>query len=117
MDSILDSIKKLSGVTEWDNVFDSDLIMYINSCFLTLYQLGVESAGSFFISDSSSKWTDLMSESVLLNAIKSWMYLKVRIQFDPPSGTTLDSFKEMADEYEWRIKEFIEDEKRNSNGI
>lgn len=103
MNSILESIKKCSGVSNWDSAFDSDLILFINSNFLALGQMGIESAKSFSVTDESTLWTDLMKDGPLLNAIKSWLYLKTRLEFDPPTGSALDSYKAMINEYEWRI--------------
>ena len=65
--------------------------------------MGIESAKSFSVTDESTLWTDLMKDGPLLNAIKSWLYLKTRLEFDPPTGSALDSYKAMINEYEWRI--------------
>lgn len=104
MDSILDSVKKFLGITEEYQVFDQDIIMHINSVFFTLNQLGVGPEDSFSISDSSSVWTDFIPEGSKLEAVKSYMYLKVRMLFDPPTSSfVLTSMENMAKEYEWRL--------------
>lgn len=41
MESVLTSIKKMLGITEEYEHFDSDIIMHINSVFMILTQLGV----------------------------------------------------------------------------
>lgn len=104
MDSILDSVKKCLGIPKEYQVFDQDIIMHINSVFFTLNQLGVGPEDSFSISDSSSVWTDFIPEGSKLEAVKSYMYLKVRMLFDPPTSSfVLTSMENMAKEYEWRL--------------
>lgn len=103
-DSILTSIKKLLGIQEDYTHFDTDIIMHINSIFLTLSQIGVGPSEGFSIEDKTDEWTDFISEGMLLNTIKSYMYLKVKLIFDPPlSSAAMESMKNMINEYEWRI--------------
>ncbi len=100
--NILVSIKKLSGVASFDDVFDADLLLFLNSNLLILSQLGIEEVSSLTI-DSTTNWTDIMPDGDLLGIIKCWMYLRVRMQFDPPSGSLASSIEELIKEYEWRI--------------
>ena len=103
-ESILTSIKKLLGITEDYTVFDTDLIIHINSVFLTLSQLGVGLEEGFMITSKDETWGDYMESGALLNAIKSYVYLKVRLLFDPPSSSSVsDSMRNMINELEWRI--------------
>lgn len=103
-DSILVSIKKLLGITEDYTAFDTDLIIHINSVFLTLSQLGVGPDEGFAITSEKNLWSEYMESSTLLNAIKTYVYLKVRLLFDPPSSSSVaDSMKNMISELEWRI--------------
>lgn len=103
-ESILTSIKKLLGITEEYTAFDSDITMHINSVFLILSQLGVGPANGFTITSKDDIWTDFLESSNLLNAVKSYVYLKVRLLFDPPtSSSAVDSIKNMISEFEWRI--------------
>ena len=105
MDSILTSIKKLLGITEEYTHFDSDIIMHINSVFMILAQLGVGPSGGFSIDDETATWTDFLGDDIdKLSAVKSYIYMKVRLVFDPPTGSALlDSMKESIKEYEWRL--------------
>lgn len=109
MESILISTKKLSGVTAEYDAFDTDLIMYINSVFLSLKQLGVGPSEGFIIEDDTSVWIDFIpdgtpEENLLREATKAYMGNKVRMQFDPPSNSTIhDALKRTIEEYEWRI--------------
>lgn len=103
-DSILTSIKKLLGIDEAYTHFDSDLIMHINSVFMILTQLGVGPESGFSITDSDAVWSDFISNENSIEAVKSYIYLKVKLMFDPPlSGTVSDSMSRVISELEWRL--------------
>lgn len=104
MESILTSIKKLLGISAEYEHFDQDLVMHINSVFMTLNQLGVGPEEGFSISDEDAIWSDFLKDKKLLEAVKSYMYLKVRLLFDPPaSSTVMESMNRLANEFEWRL--------------
>lgn len=104
MDSILRSVKKMLGVADSDNYFDEELIMYINSVFAVLTQLGVGPATGFSIQDESAVWTDFVSDMTLVELTKSYMKLKVRLLFDPPtSSSVMEATNRMISEFEWRL--------------
>ena len=104
MESILTSIKKLLGISEEYTHFDADLIMHINSVFLILTQIGVGPSEGFSISDEKAKWTDFIQDSLRLGAVKSFMYLKVKLLFDPPSSSSvMEATNKLIDELEWRL--------------
>ena len=107
-ESILLSVKKALGLTDDYIYFDRDIIMHINSVFTVLNQLGVGPEAGFFIEDSSASWSDY-GEMTRLEFIKSYMYLKVRLLFDPPTSSfVLSSMETMARELEWRINVMAE---------
>lgn len=113
MESILDSVKKLLGISKDYKQFDSDIIMHINTVFLNLTQLGVGPEEGFFIEDDSMLWTDFVDVEVdsRMNAIKSYMYLKVKLLFDPPlSAAVIESTNRMIAELEWRLNVAAETE-------
>lgn len=119
MDSILTSIKKVLGITEDYTHFDADLIMHINTVFSILTQLGVGPAEGFSISDASAVWTDFIPSNPPLDIIKSYMYLKVRLLFDPPLGSAVkDAIDRQIAELEWRINIAVDTgEEENQNGV
>ena len=107
-ESILNSVKKSLGIEASYTVFDPDIIMHINSTFAVLHQLGVGPDIQFQIEDDSAVWEDFLSGRNELAMVKSYVFLKTRMLFDPPQGSVLDIFKEQAAEYEWRMNVEVE---------
>lgn len=105
MESILTSIKKLVGVNEDCTDFDTDIIMHINTVFSGLNQMGAGPEGGFYIKDKYPVWSDYIPKTNKnLEMIKTYVYLKVRLLFDPPTiSALLESLKQLIAEYEWRI--------------
>ena len=102
--SILTSIKKMLGIAEDYTEFDEDIITHINSVFLNLTQLGVGPEEGFMIEDDTAVWEDFIDDSIQLQAVKTYMYLKVKLLFDPPlSSSVTESFTRMIAELEWRL--------------
>ena len=104
-DSILTSIKKMLGITEECTDFDADLIIHINSVLMILTQIGVGPSEGFFIEDKSDFWEDFLENDIeKLEAVKTFVYLKVRLIFDPPSSSAVaESFNSTISELEWRL--------------
>lgn len=104
MESILTSIKKMIGIEEEYEHFDADIIIHINSVFSILTQLGVGPANGFTISDKTATWSQFIGDSVMIESVKTYMYLKVKLIFDPPlSSAVLESMKQTISELEWRL--------------
>lgn len=104
MESILISVKKLLGIEEAYTHFDPDIIMHINSVFMVLNQLGVGPTNGFRIEDDKDTWSDYMSDEDNIDAVKSYMQLKVKLLFDPPqSSAVMEAMKRMIDEFEFRL--------------
>lgn len=103
MESILTSIKKLLGISEEYEHFDSDIIMHINSALMILTQLGVGPAEGFMIEDSTSTWIDFLGDKTNLEAVKSYIYLRVKLLFDPPNSAVIESINRQITELEWRL--------------
>lgn len=104
-ESILISIKKLLGISEEYTQFDDDIIMHINTVFLNLNQLGVGPTAGFFIEDDSAEWAEFIGDNnAQLQAVKSYIYLKVKLLFDPPlSSSVIESMNRMITELEFRL--------------
>ena len=103
MESILTSIKTLLGLDEDTEDFDTDIIMHINSVFLILNQLGVGTSDVFSIQDKYSSWEDFIPDGNY-KAVKSYMYLKVKLLFDPPlTSAVMEAMERQIKEYEWRL--------------
>ena len=115
MESILTSIKKLLGIAEEYTHFDNDIIMHINSVFTTLTQLGVGPSEGFYIEDDSTYWTDFIEDMTKIQAIKTYIYLKVKLVFDPGSigSSTLAAYERQIQELEWRLNLIAESETNN----
>lgn len=110
-DSILTSIKKLLGIAEEYTQFDDDIIMHINTVFMNLTQLGVGPEEGFYIEDDTASWDDFVDaeSNMQLNAVKSYIYLKVKLLFDPPlSSSVIESTNRMIAELEWRLNAAVE---------
>lgn len=104
MGSILTTIKKLCGLDEEYEVFDQEIIMAINSALSVLRQLGVGPEGGFRIEDKFALWEDFLGEDTSLEYVKDYVYLKVRLVFDPPANSfVLNSFQDQIRELEWRL--------------
>ena len=102
--SILNSTKKILGIAEDYTVFDLDIITHINSAFSTLTQLGVGPAEGFMIEDATPVWTDFIADDLQYNSVKSYVFLKVRQLFDPPTTSYLIAATEkQIEELEWRL--------------
>jgi hypothetical protein len=103
--SILNSTKKVLGIAEDYTVFDVDVIMHINTALSTLTQLGVGPAEGFTVEDAGDEWEDFVDpDDHQFNAVKSYVYLKVRMLFDPPSTSYLIAAQQkQIEELEWRL--------------
>jgi len=104
MDGILDTIKKMLGIDPTDTSFDTDVITLINSAFMNLEQLNVGPFGGFSIKDNSAKWTDFLGSVTNQEAAKTYIYLKVKMVFDPPaSSTVLEAYNRESQEVAYRL--------------
>lgn len=110
-DSILLTIKKLIGPSLDYSVFDTDLIVHINSALMVLNQLGIGPENGFVVTGESETWGDFLGDTNKLEGVKTYVYLKVRMVFDPPTtGALTDAYKEMIKELEWRLNVMVDPE-------
>lgn len=109
MESILNSIKELLGVSSNYTAFDSEIKMGINSSLATLHQLGVGPDEGFFIEDDTEVWSDFIDDSTLQKLCKQYVQLKTRLFFDPPTNSTMtEIITKNVDELVWRIANHVE---------
>lgn len=103
--SILNSVKESIGIVEEYTHFDNVLIMHINSVFMILNQIGVGPEKGFSISDETAQWSDFLPEdNKNYEAVKSYVSAKVRLMFDPPTGSVhMECLKQVINELEWRL--------------
>lgn len=102
--SILNTIKQMLGIDETFNGFDPEIIIDINSALMTLHQIGIGPSDGFQITSESDFWEDLTVDASQLNGIKTYIYLKTRLLFDPPSNSFLvQSMEKQIQELEWRL--------------
>lgn len=113
MESILTSVKKVLGIAEEYEYFDTDIIMHINSVFSILGQIGQNLPPAFVIFDKNAVWADYISDA-RLEMIKSYVCMKVRLLFDPPtSSSAMTAMQNLISEFEWRINVGADDELEN----
>ena len=107
--NVLEDIKKLLGIDYTYTHFDTDILIHLNSSMFTLHQLGYNynPAANTTTKVSITKdttWTELFNEQMGLDFIKTLLYLKVKLVFDPPANSfTIDAIKNIINEYEWRL--------------
>ena len=102
--SILTSIKKLLGIIEEDESFDTDIIMHINSALSLLHQIGASPVEGVTIEDDTATWNMLIRDAKGVNFVKTYIYLRVRLWFDPPTlSFVLTAMNEQVKELEWRL--------------
>lgn len=102
--SILETIKKLLGISSDYVVFDQDLIIHINSVLNILTQLGVGPTDGYAITDSTNLWCEFINTTTILELVKTYIYLKVRLIFDPPTSSIhADAIQKNLSELEYRI--------------
>lgn len=103
-DSILDSVKSSLGITSDCTAFDADLILHINSVFSILTQEGIGPEEGFIIEDNTKLWSEFLEDDKRLNGVKTYMNLKVRMIFDPPTSTVVkEAIESQIKEFEWRM--------------
>lgn len=103
-DSVLDSTKKILGFDAEYKAFDLDIITHINMAFSILHQLGVGPTIPFVISDSSDNWSSFTGENKAIESVKSYVWAKVRLMFDPPfTSFGIAALEKLCTELEWRL--------------
>lgn len=112
MESILTSIKQQLGYEASETGFDEELITHINTVLADLAQLGVGPPDGFEIEDETSTWQDFIPDMKKFNAVKTYIYMRVKLIFDSAtmSSALIDSFNKQCDRFEWRLNHAAESE-------
>lgn len=111
-ESILVTIKKMLGLGEEYTPFDTDIIVHINSAFMTLTQLGIGPEEGFQITDANNTWGDFISDNEMIGAVTNYTYLTVRTLFDPPSNSfVMDAMQKQIEQLGWRLNVQAESKK------
>lgn len=109
MGSILTEVKKTLNLAAGYTAFDEDIKLYINGVFSTLAQLGIGPEIGYAIEDATPTWDDFLGGDLQLNSVKTYMYLRVRMLFDPPqTGFLMEALQKQISELEWRMNTYRE---------
>ena len=107
-DSILVSVKKLLNIADDDTGFDDQVIPYVNSVFDILTQLGVGPDDGYAISGYDEKWSDYLDNNKLLNLVRTYVPMKVKLMWDNNNGTVNNAISDVVAEKEWRINVMVD---------
>ena len=115
--SVLNTTKKLLGLPEDYDAFDTDVMIHINSVFSTLHQLGVGPQDPFTIEGSEETWGMFIEDQTKIQSVKTYVYLRVRLLFDPPAHAfLLTAVQDQIKELEWRLMAQAEEGRAVQNG-
>ena len=114
-DSILVTVKKLLNIDPEDQAFDTDIVLLINSEFMALKQLGIGPENGFSISDYDTKWSDFVKDSDLIDTVKAYVAMRVRLIFDPPASSIVsEALNSRIAEYQWRLNVQAEENRKEA---
>jgi hypothetical protein len=106
--SILDDVKHALGILSENTAFDTDIIMHINTSLSILTQLGVGPVAGYQITSKDNEW-DEFTDDARLNAVRSYIYSKVKLMFDPPTtGFETAARERQLAELEYRINVVVD---------
>ena len=104
IDSVLLSTKQMLGISPEDTSFDVNVIMSINTALTTLMDLGLTEVEDEIVTDDDMTWDDLLGGRTDIEYVKTYIYQKVKMIFDPPTSTAaIDAMQRSISELEWRI--------------
>lgn len=107
--SILDTIKEGIPVELDETAFDTAILMHINNALMNLNQIGVGPSEGFRIKDKTATWGDLIGNNIKLAGVEDYIFIKVKLIFDPPpSSSVVASMEKTAEEIFWRLREAVE---------
>lgn len=108
-ESILATIKKMLGLGENYDPFDTDILVFINGALMTLQQYGVGPSTGFVVTGYDQAWSEFLPSETLLEGVKQYIYLQVKMGFDPPANSfVMTAMQQQSDKLEWRLREQAE---------
>ena len=110
MESILNTIKKMLGIDETDDSFDTDIKVYINTVTPNLAQIGIGPKNGFIVTSDTQLWSEYIDSTIInLEGVKQYIYLKVKLIFDPPANSSaIQAINDSLKELEWRMMLAVE---------
>ena len=100
------------GVRAEDDAFDKELIIHINGALMILNQLGVGPVEGYAITSKDNVWVEFIGARTDLELIKTVIFLRVSLSFDPPQNSFLvSSMEKQIEEFDWRINHAYENNK------
>lgn len=115
--SILNTIKRALGLEPDYDTYDLEVITHINSVFSTLQQLGVGTDEAYEIESADNKWEEFLENDKNLNAVKSYIFMRVKLIFDPPGNSfAVESLQKQVDQLEWRLNVYSEGKREDEQG-
>ena len=105
-DSILNSTKMKIGIDPEDDSFDGPIIDFINSVFaiMTQFSSNIGHDEGFEITGETETWDDYTNDTTTKALVKTYIYQKVKLVFDPPASSVLmEQYKESIKEFEFRL--------------
>lgn len=103
-ESIFKTIKALLGPDAEYDVFDQDILVFINSAISILCQIGVGPSTGFRVTGETETWGDLLGDSDRIDSVKDYIYMKTKLGFDPPANSSvMSAYNEACKELEWRL--------------
>ena len=105
MSDIITDVKQMVGASIYDNSFDVNIVIAINSALAVLSDIGISEVDDTCLNvDDVMKWDELLKGRTDIEYIKSYIHLKVKMLFDPPSSSALlDAYNRQIAEFEWRL--------------
>ena len=98
-DSILITVKKMLGLDSNYTAFDTDIVVFINTAMMTLQQIGVGPLNGFTVTGATETWEDFLPSDMMLEGVKTYIYLSVKMTFDPPATSfVMDAMKQQKEE-------------------
>lgn len=102
-ESILNSTKKLLGIFSSVDAFDTELILHINSVLSALVQMGIGPSEGYAITNAENTWSEFLGNDKRLESVKTYVFMRVRLLFDPPSNSSvIQAYENQIKEFEWR---------------